>query len=77
MKSNKNQILIEINAISESGKLVQIIELAAHKLDLKTISVYAKCNNLSYNGVKKCRSKVLIGGVKFVADGLIENQLPF
>jgi hypothetical protein len=37
-------------------------------LNLKTISDYAKENNLSYNGVKKCRENVEIFNVKFVID---------
>lgn len=48
--------------------LVQIIELAASYLNLKTIPNYAKDKNLSYNGVKKTRFIKEIIGVKFVID---------
>ena len=48
--------------------LVQIIELAAGFLNLKTISDYAKANGLSYNGAKKYREKNEIAGVKFIID---------
>ena len=36
----------------DNDSLVQIIELSGSLLNLKTISDYAKDNNLSYNGVK-------------------------
>ena len=48
--------------------LVQIIELCGGYLNLQTISDYAKANNLSYNGVKKCRKYVKLFKVKFVID---------
>lgn len=48
--------------------LVQIIELAGDYLNLQTISNYAKENNISYNGVKKCRNTVTLFDVKFVID---------
>ncbi len=77
MNTVENQILIDINNIEDVNKLVQIIELVAYKIDIKTISNYAKDNNLSYNGVKKCRSSIDLGGVKFIVDGISKNNLPF
>ena len=77
MEKSKNQILIEIESITDRNKLVQIIELVSHKLDIKTVSCYAKDNNISYNGVKNFRNKINIGGVKFVCDGINKNSLPF
>ena len=77
MNTNENQVLIDIDNIKNVIKLVQIIELTASKLNLKTIVAYAKDNNLSYNGVKKCRDKITLGGVKFVVNGFDENNLPF
>jgi len=52
----------------DNYSLVQIIELGFSYLNLMTISDYAKKNNLSYNGVKKCREIITIGNVKFVID---------
>lgn len=52
----------------DNSEVVQIIELLGGYLNLKTISDYAKTNNLSYNGVKKCRNVVEIFNVKFVID---------
>lgn len=49
-------------------ELVQIIEVAGSYLNLKTISLYAKDNGLSYNGVKKCRKIITIFGTKLVMD---------
>jgi hypothetical protein len=48
--------------------LIQIIELCGRYLNLQTISDYARENNISYNGVKKCRSGREIFNVKFVID---------
>lgn len=48
--------------------LVQFIEHCGMYLNLKTITDYAKENNMSYNGVKKFRQIVEIFGVKFVID---------
>ena len=46
--------------------LVQIIELAGDFLNLQTIPDYCKANKISYNGAKKCRTKVTIFGVNFI-----------
>lgn len=48
--------------------LVQFIEQAGEYLNLQTISNYAKDNEMSYNGVKKCRNIVKIFNIKFVID---------
>lgn len=52
----------------ENDDLVQIIELCGKFLNLETIPNYAKKNNISYNGVKKCRPIVKMFEVKFVID---------
>lgn len=52
----------------DNESLVQIIEHCGGYLNLQTISDYAKRNNLSYNGVKKCRQVKELFGVKFVID---------
>lgn len=77
MEKSKNQILIDIERITDKRKLIQIIELATNGLNLKTISKYAKDNGLSYNGVKHFRNKIEIGGVKFVCDEANGSNLPF
>ena len=77
MEQSDNQILINVNEITNPNKMVQIIELLSFKLDLKTISSYAKDNNLSYNGAKNFRNKIEIGGVNFVCDNIEKNNLPF
>ena len=51
-----------------NADLVQIIELCGRFLNIKSISEYAKENNMSYNGVKKFRNTVVIFGSKFVID---------
>jgi len=52
----------------DDDSLVQIIELAAKYLNLKTIAEYARSNKLSYNGAKNYRNHVKISGVKFIAN---------
>ena len=52
----------------DNDSLVQLIELADRYLNLKTISKYASDNKMTYNGVKKCRKKIIVGGVKFIID---------
>ena len=69
----ENIVLSRLNDLARTGELsneclVQIIELAGGYLNLQTISEYAKENNLSYNGVKKCRNIVNLFGCKFVVD---------
>jgi hypothetical protein len=46
-------------------KLVQIIE---PYLNAKTIPQYAKEYNMSFNGVKKCRTQVVLFSKKFIID---------
>lgn len=72
-----NTTLLKIENEFDINELAQIIELTAHKLNLKTISNYSKDNNISYNGAKNYRSKIDINGVKFIVDGLDRNNLPF
>jgi hypothetical protein len=47
---------------------VQVIELCGMLLNLQTIPDYAKENNMSYNGVKKCRKIVPLFNINFVID---------
>jgi hypothetical protein len=64
---NRLSELIETNQLNNED-LVQIIEHVGGYLNLETISEYAKNNNLSYNGVKKCRKIIKLFNVKFVID---------
>jgi hypothetical protein len=57
-----------VNDELNNDSLVQIIELSGMLLNLKSISNYAKDNNLSYNGVKNHRNIVELFGNKFVLD---------
>lgn len=64
---NRLSELIETNQLNNDD-LVHIIEHVGSYLNLKTISEYSKENNLSYNGVKKCRKIIKLFNVKFVID---------
>ena len=64
---NRLSELIETNQLNNED-LVQIIEHVGSYLNLQTISEYSKENNLSYNGVKKCRKIIKLFNVKFVID---------
>lgn len=57
------------NKLSETC-MVHLFELVGRKLNLKTISQYAKDNNMSYNGVKKHRKILEFFGCKFVSINL-------
>ena len=58
----------EIGAISDA-ELVQIFELSARYLNLKTITNYAKSNNITYNGaLKRKLRKVVIDNQTFIID---------
>jgi hypothetical protein len=52
----------------ENDALVQIIELCGGFLNLKSIPQYAKDNNISYNGAKKCRDVIELFNSKFIID---------
>ena len=58
------------NNLLSNDDLVEIIQNCGSYLNLRTISDYAKENNISYNGVKNFRNKVKLFGVKFI----IEND---
>ena len=49
-------------------ELVQLIELSGMYLNIKSISDYAKENNMSYNGVKHHRQIVTLFNNKYVID---------
>ena len=57
-----------LNKEWDNDELIEIIKLAGAYLNLKTIPDYAKENNMSYQGVKTCRTIKEIFGVKFVID---------
>mgnify|MGYP000253542077 CR=1 FL=1 len=48
--------------------VVQVFERLSTYANLKTISNYAKDNEMSYNGVKNNREIITLFGCKFVAD---------
>ena len=52
----------------DADHLVQLIEVIDSYGIIKTIPDYAKENDLSYTGVKKCRKIKTLSGVKFVID---------
>lgn len=54
----------------DNDSLVQIIELCGSLLNLKSISKYAKDNNISYNGAKHHRTVITLFGSRLVVDNL-------
>jgi hypothetical protein len=69
----KDKILNRLSELIETDQLnnddlVQIIAHVGSYLNLQTISEYAKENNMSYNGVKKCRKTMILFNVNFVID---------
>ena len=55
------------NELSEDS-LVQLFERLNKFANLKTITKYAKDNNISYNGAKNNRKVIELFSVKFIAD---------
>ena len=73
MENLKDKILINIhkgmlNNLLSNDDLVKIIEQCGLFLNLKTISDYAKDNNISYNGAKKFRYVKKIFNINFIID---------
>ena len=73
MEDLKDKILLNIhkgmlNNLLSNDDLVQIIEQCGSFLNLKTISDYAKDNNISYNGAKKFRDVKKIFNINFIID---------
>ncbi len=73
--SNQEKLIAFVATKFEAGELdnealVELFKSMGSYLNLKTISDYAKSNNISYQGVKTCRQVEEIFGVKFV----IENE---
>ena len=73
MSELEQKVIDRIGCLIQSGDLkqesmVQIIELVGSYLNLRTISDYARENNLSYNGVKKTRKILNLFGTKFIID---------
>jgi hypothetical protein len=58
---------VQNNMLSNSD-LIEIIEASGLFLNLKTVSDYAKLNNISYNGAKNFRDKIKLFNVKFIID---------
>ena len=59
-----------LNDELNNDSLVQIIELCGGLLNLKSISQYAKDNNISYNGAKHHRTVINLFGSKLVLDNM-------
>lgn len=56
------------NDLLSNGELVQIIELCGSYLNLCSRTEYAKQNNISYNGAKKCRTNITLFNHNFIID---------
>ena len=72
----KTLILIDKSNFTVN-QLVQIIELASDKLDINTISIMAKNENKSFNGIKNSNRyiKTNIGGQKLAVKGLSNKTI--
>ncbi|AGO47439.1 hypothetical protein Phi13:2_gp037 [Cellulophaga phage phi13:2] len=78
METTAKQVTLNIiDGKFTSLELQNLLQLIAQELKLQTTSNYAKENKLSFNGVKNFRPHILIDGIKFHSDGIIENSLPF
>lgn len=80
MDNIKNELLIKVDEEENKEKLVAILELTAHKLQINTISEIARINNITPNGVKSSKRfrKLFIGKQLMAIPNLRDNnKLPF
>lgn len=80
MEKTKNQLLIEVDKENDKEKLVQILELTAHKLEVNTISELARIYDISPNGVKSSKRfrKLFVGKQLMAIPNLRDNnKMPF
>lgn len=56
------------NGNLENSSIIELIQLCGDYLNLKKLKDYAKENNISYNGAKKCRNPITIFNTKFIID---------
>jgi len=73
INSNTQKLISFVATKFEAGELdnnslVELFKSTGAYLNLKTISDYAKENNISYEGAKRFRRVEEIFGVKFVID---------
>ena len=71
---------VTVDIINQKATVLEmqnLLQLIAQEIKLQTTTNFAKDNGLSFNGVKNHRAHILIDGIKFHANGIIENQLPF
>jgi hypothetical protein len=80
MKINRNQVLNYINDCENINDIVAILELAAHKSEVNTISERARLDGKSPNGVRESKQyrKTLIGvQLMTFPKGLKDTNFPF
>jgi len=79
MNNFRNQLLSIENDTYTQIQLVQILELAASKLEINTISEMARMEGKSPNGIKNSKAylKIKIGKQSFAVKGVRDNNLPF
>ena len=79
MERSKNQILKEIDHIVDANILVSILELAAHKLEINTISEMARLEGKSPNGIRQSKNyrKINVGKQVMAIKGLRDVDMPF
>ena len=77
-KFTETLIFIDSEEIQKS-QLVQIIEVAAHNLDIDTISGMANREGKSFNGIKTSDryAKIKIGKAILAIKGVKQTKLPF
>ena len=79
MEKSANQILIDIDQINDLNKIVAILEVAAYKSGVLTISEMARKEGKSPNGIRNSNQyrKINIGGQLMCIKGVKNNNLPF
>ena len=77
MTNSVKTLIIDIcNHKPSPHELENLVQLIEQELELMTTSNYAKKHNISFNGAKKHRHHISIGGIKFHSDGYTKNEIP-
>lgn len=79
MNNTYNQLLIEIDQITDDNKLVSILELIISKIEINTTSEMARIENKTPRGIKVSNQyrKIKIGKQTMIVKGVKNNNLPF
>lgn len=63
-----NKEIVSLEQSMDKNQKIELLKKLGRELNLTKVKDYAKSNNLSYNGAKKCRNPITLFGIKFISD---------